>query len=70
MKEESYEIEGTVVKQEKNDNFIIELENGRTVQCYLSGKLRKNNIRITKFDIVRVQLSIYDITRGRIVKRL
>lgn len=69
-KEEAVEIEATVVEPLPNAMFKVELENGHTVLAHISGKMRKHFIRILPGDRVRVELSPYDLTRGRIVYRL
>jgi translation initiation factor IF-1 len=70
MAEETVEYVGTVVEALPNTNFRVELENGHTVLAYLSGKMRKNYIRVYLGDKVRVEMSPYDLTRGRITYRL
>lgn len=70
MSEETVESLGTVVEALPNTNFRVELENGHTVLAYLSGKMRKNYIRVYLGDKVRVEMSPYDLTRGRITYRL
>jgi translation initiation factor IF-1 len=62
-------LEGTVVEALPNTSFRVELENGHTVLAYLSGKMRKFYIRVLLGDKVRVELSPYDLERGRIVYR-
>ena len=52
-----------------NTNFRVELSNGHVIVAYLSGKLRKNYIKILEGDAVKVELSPYDLTKGRIVWR-
>ena len=69
-KEEAVEVEATVVEPLPNAMFKVELENGHTVLAHISGKMRKHFIRILPGDKVRVELSPYDLTRGRIVYRL
>ena len=69
-KEDSIEIEGTVVEPLPNAMFQVELENGHRVLAHVSGKLKLNHIRIIKGDRVRMELSPYDLTRGRITYRL
>lgn len=69
-KEEAVEVEATVVEPLPNAMFKVELENGHTVLAHISGKMRKHFIRILPGDRVRVELSPYDLTRGRIVYRL
>ncbi len=68
-KEEPIEVEGTVVEPLPNTLFRVELENGYKVLAHISGKMRKNFIRILPGDRVTVELSPYDLTRGRIVYR-
>ncbi len=62
-------VDGTVVKALPNTQFRVELDNGHEVLAYISGKMRKHYIRILLGDRVRVELSPYDLTRGRIVYR-
>ena len=76
-KEKKLEVEGKVVDVLKggdylvetlpNTNFKVELENGHTVNAYVSGKMRVNMIRILPGDTVTIELSPYDLTRGRII---
>jgi translation initiation factor IF-1 len=61
--------EGTVVEALPNANFRVELDNGHEVLAYLSGKMRKYYIRVLLGDRVRVELSPYDLERGRIIYR-
>ena len=68
-KEDAIELEGTVTEPLPNDMFRVELENGVSVLCSISGKIRMNYIRILPGDKVTVQLSPYDLTRGRITYR-
>ena len=68
-KEDVIEVEGTVVEALPNTNFKVELENGHQVLAHISGKLRMNYIKILPGDKVRVELSPYDLTRGRIIWR-
>ncbi len=68
-KEEKVEVEGTVVEALKATQFRVELDNGHEVLAYLSGKMRRYYIRILRGDRVRVELSPYDLTRGRITYR-
>ena len=63
------EIEGTVVEKLPNAMFRVELENGHIVLAHISGKLRMNYIRILPGDKVKVELSPYDLARGRIIWR-
>jgi translation initiation factor IF-1 len=68
-KEEKIEVEGTVVEALPGTMFRVELDNGHEILAYLSGKMRKYYIRILLGDRVRVELSPYDLTRGRITYR-
>ena len=63
------EIEGHIVECLRNAMFTVELENGHRVLAHISGKIRKNYIRILPEDRVLVELTPYDLTRGRIVFR-
>ncbi|NMB25527.1 MAG: translation initiation factor IF-1 [Firmicutes bacterium] len=63
------EVEGTVVEPLPNAMFRVELENGHKVLAHISGKMRMNFIRILAGDKVTVELSPYDLSRGRIVYR-
>ncbi|MFJ9613986.1 translation initiation factor IF-1 [Streptomyces noursei] len=60
------EVEGTVVECLRNATFKVELQNGHMVLAHISGKIRKNYIKILPYDRVLVELSPYDLTRGRI----
>jgi translation initiation factor IF-1 len=68
-KEDVIEVEGTVVEALPNAMFHVELENGHRILAHISGKLRMNYIRILQGDKVTVELSPYDLTRGRITWR-
>ncbi|MCG0277396.1 MAG: translation initiation factor IF-1 [Thermanaeromonas sp.] len=68
-KEDVIEVEGTVVEALPNAMFRVELPNGHKVLAHVSGKIRMNFIRILPGDRVLVELSPYDLTRGRIVYR-
>jgi len=68
-KGEKIEMEGTVIEALPGTQFRVELDNGHEVLAYPSGKMRKYYIRILLGDRVRVELSPYDLTRGRIVYR-
>jgi translation initiation factor IF-1 len=68
-KEEVIEVEGKVVEPLPNAMFRVELENGHKVLAHISGKMRMNFIRILPGDKVTVQLSPYDLSRGRITYR-
>ena len=67
--EEKIEVEGRVVEALPSTQFLVELDNGHQVLAYLSGKMRKYYIRILLGDRVRLELSPYDTTRGRIIYR-
>lgn len=66
-KEQKIEVEGKIIEVIKGGNYIAELPNGHTVQAYISGKMRVNTIRILPGDRVTIELSPYDLTRGRII---
>ncbi len=68
-KEEAIEMEGTVVETLPNTHFRVQLENGHTVIAHISGRMRKNYIRILMGDRVTVQVTPYDLTKGRIIFR-
>ena len=68
-KEDVIEAEGKVIEVLPNTNFRVVLSNGHVIVAYLSGKLRKNYIKILEGDAVKVELSPYDLTKGRIVWR-
>jgi len=68
-KEEAIEVEGTVIEPLPNAMFRVELESGHKVLAHISGKMRMNFIRILPGDKVIVELSPYDLTRGRIIYR-
>jgi translation initiation factor IF-1 len=67
--DDKLEVEGTVVEALPNTQFLVELDNGHKVLTYLSGKMRKYYIRILLGDRVRVEMTPYDLTRGRITYR-
>jgi translation initiation factor IF-1 len=68
-KEDVIEVEGTVVEPLPNTMFKVELDNGHKVLAHISGKMRMNFIRILPGDRVMVELSPYDLNRGRIIYR-
>ncbi|MBZ0268184.1 translation initiation factor IF-1 [bacterium] len=68
-KEQGIQVEGTVVEPLPNASFRVELENGHRVLAHISGKMRMNYIKILPGDKVTVELSPYDLSRGRIVYR-
>lgn len=69
-KEDVIELEGTVLEALPNAMFRVELENGHPVLAHISGKMRKFYIRILPGDRVKVELSPYDLSRGRITYRM
>ena len=68
-KEEKLRMEGKIVKALPGTQFLVELENGHEILAYLAGKMRKYYIRVLLGDRVTVEMSTYDLTRGRIVYR-
>jgi translation initiation factor IF-1 len=68
-KEEAIQMEGVVVETLPNTTFKVELENGHIVMAHISGKMRKHYIRILTGDAVTVELTPYDLSKGRIVYR-
>ena len=68
-KEEHIEMEGTVIDTLPNTMFRVELENGHIVTAHTAGKLRKNRIRVLQGDNVTVEMTPYDLTKGRIIFR-
>ena len=68
-KEEAVEVEGTVMEPLPNAVFRVELDNGHKVLAHISGKMRMHFIKILRGDKVKVELSPYDLTRGRITYR-
>ena len=68
-KEDVIEVEGTVIENLPNTNFKVKLENGHEILAHISGKLRMNYIKILPGDKVKVELSPYDLNRGRITWR-
>ena len=67
--QEKLVLDGKIVEALPNTSFRVELENGHTVLAYLSGKMRKFYIRVLLGDRVKVELSPYDLERGRIIYR-
>lgn len=68
-KEELFELDGVVTEMLPNANFKVELVNKNIIHAHISGRMRKNYIKISKGDKVIVQFSTYDIKRGRIIFR-
>ena len=70
MSKDVIEIEGTILESMPNAMFRVKLENGHEILAHISGKIRKNFIRILPGDKVKVEMTPYDLTRGRITYRL
>jgi len=68
-KDDVIEIEGEVVEVLPNTKFKVKIVNGHIINCFISGKLRVHNIKILEGDKVKVEMSPYDLTKGRIVWR-
>ncbi|MDR1101210.1 MAG: translation initiation factor IF-1 [Clostridiales bacterium] len=68
-RDDMIEVEGVIMEALPNATFIVELENGHRITGHISGKLRSNYIRILPGDTVRVEMTPYDLTKGRIVWR-
>ncbi len=69
-KQDVIETEGVVVEVLRNAMFRVKLTNGFIITAYLSGKLHLNNIRILAGDQVKIEMSLYDLTKGRIIWRM
>jgi translation initiation factor IF-1 len=69
-KSDSLVLEGVVTESLKNAMFRVKLETGQEILCHIAGKLRKFSIRILPGDTVSVEISPYDLTKGRIARRL
>ena len=69
-KEEILEFEGSIIDVLPNQTFKVELENGHTITCYTGGKMRQFKIRLVLGDKVRVEMTPYDLDKGRITRRL
>ena len=63
------ETTGTVIETLPNTTFRVEIDNGAVLLCYMAGKMRKYRIRILPGDLVKLEISPYDLTQGRIVYR-
>ena len=68
-KEDQIEMEGTIIETLPNTMFRVELENGHIITAHISGKMRKNYIRILTGDKVTIEMTPYDLTKGRITYR-
>lgn len=69
-KEDVIEFEGTVLEVLPNTSFRVQLDNGHEILAYISGRLRMNYIRILEGDRVKIEMSPYDLTKGRITYRV
>lgn len=69
MKQENIKVEGTIVEDLSNCKYKVVMDNGKEVNAYIAGKLRKNNIRVLVGDKVTIELSPYDLDNGRIIYR-
>lgn len=69
-KEDVIEMEGKITEALPNTTFRVELDNGHVITAHISGKMRKNYIRILNGDRVKVEMTPYDLTKGRITFRL
>ena len=69
-KQDYIKAEGVVTENLSNGNFRVEIQNGHTILCTISGKMRMHNIRLIPGDRVKIQMSPYDLNRGRISVRL
>ena len=65
-KEDMIEMEGTVTDVQRNSRYRVQLENGHEISAYIAGKMRKFRIRVVAGDKVTIQMSPYDLTKGRI----
>ncbi|ATX33468.1 translation initiation factor IF-1 [Candidatus Carsonella ruddii] len=70
MNNNVFEMEGVVINTMPNATFKVKLENGFLINSYISGKIRKNFIKIMIGDRVKILISYYDLTKGRIIHRL
>jgi translation initiation factor IF-1 len=68
-KEDVIEMDGVVTESLPNTMFRVKLDNGHTILCHISGKMRKNYIRILEGDRVKLEMTPYDLSKGRIVFR-
>ncbi len=68
-KNDAIRVDGTIVEALPNTQFIVQLENGHQIHAHVSGKMRMNFIKIFRGDKVTVEMSPYDLTKGRIVYR-
>ena len=68
-KDDVIEVEGVVIEALPNANFKVKLQNGHIITSYISGKLRMNYIKIIPGDTVKIEMSPYDLTKGRVIWR-
>ena len=68
-KEKGIQVDGTIIKTRLSSTFSVELENGHKILAYLSGKMRQHYIRVLEGDRVKVELSPYDLSKGRVTYR-
>jgi translation initiation factor IF-1 len=68
-KEEAFKLDGVIIETLRNANFRVKLENEHVIKAVISGKMRKNYIRLTTGDEVEVEMSPYDLGKGRIILR-
>ena len=69
-KVEAISVEGVIITALANTQFMVKLDNGHDVLCHISGKMRRNFIKVIPGDRVEVEISPYDLTKGRIARRL
>ena len=69
-KQETIEIEGSIIEVLPNQTFKVELDNGHLVNCYTGGRMRKFRIRLVTGDRVRLEMTPYDLDKGRITYRI
>ena len=70
MSKELIEYEGSIVDVLPNQTFRVELDNGHQITCYTGGKMRQHKIRLVQGDRVRVEMTPYDLSKGRIIFRI
>lgn len=68
-KDDCLQFDGLVVAARGNGNFLVKVDEGQEISCVLSGKIRKNSIRILEGDRVKIEVSVYDLGKGRITFR-
>lgn len=69
VKEELIQFDGEVLELLPNANFRVKLDNGHEIIAHVSGRMRKNNIRILAGDKIKVEMTPYDLTKGRVIHR-